>query len=117
MGAISMIKKTRNRLYTVLAISLTVNLISAGLFVYSQQKKIIQTEIVFAGEDNRGRCVIAVEHYYGKIETEWQREFLRKSIEAWFELKNVAYIGKTEWKIQKSEPPPKIKIDKKEKRR
>ena len=112
-----MIRKTRNRLYTVLAISLTVNLISAGLFVYSQQKKIIQTEIVFAGEDNRGRCVIAVEHYYGKIETEWQREFLRKSIEAWFELKNVAYIGKTEWKIQKSEPPPKIKIDKKEKRR
>ena len=112
-----MIKKTRNRLYTVLAISLTVNLISAGLFVYSQQKKIIQTEIVFAGEDNRGRCVIAVEHYYGKIETEWQREFLRKSIEAWFELKNVAYIGKTEWKIKKSEPPPKIKIDKKEKRK
>lgn len=112
-----MIKKTRNRLYTVLAISLTVNLISAGLFVYSQQKKIIQTEIVFAGEDNRGRCVIAVEQYYGKIETEWEREFFRKSIEAWFELKNVAYIGKTEWKIQKSEPPPKIKIDKKEKRR
>ena len=112
-----MIKKTRNRLYAVLAISLTVNLISAGLFVYSQQKKIIQTEIVFAGEDNRGRCVIAVEQYYGKIETEWEREFLRKSIEAWFELKNVAYIGKTEWKIQKSEPPPKIKIDKKEKRR
>ena len=112
-----MIKKTRNRLYTVLAISLTVNLISAGLFVYSQQKKIIQTEIVFAGEDNRGRCVIAVEHYYGKIETEWQREFLRKSIEAWFELKNVAYIGKTEWNIKKSEPPPKIKIDKKEKRK
>ena len=112
-----MIKKTRNRLYTVLAISLTVNLISAGLFVYSQQKKIIQTEIVFAGEDKRGRCVIAVEHYYGKIETEWQREFLRKSIEAWFELKNVAYIGKTEWKIKKSEPPPKIKIDKREKRK
>ena len=112
-----MIKKTRNRLYTVLAISLTVNLISAGLFVYSQQKKIIQTEIVFAGEDNRGRCVIGVEQYYGKIETEWQREFLRKSIEAWFELKNVAYIGKTEWNIKKSEPPPKIKIDKKEKRK
>ena len=111
-----MIKKTRNRLYTVLAISLTVNLISAGLFVYSQQKKIIQTEIVFAGEDNRGRCVIAVEHYYGKIETEWEREFLRKSIEAWFELKNVAYIGKTEWKIKKSEPPPKIKIDKRNKK-
>ena len=111
-----MIKKTRNRLYTVLAISLTVNLISAGLFVYSQQKKIIQTEIVFAGEDNRGRCVIGVEQYYGKIETEWQREFLRKSIEAWFELKNVAYIGKTEWKIKKSEPPPKIKIDKRNKK-
>ena len=111
-----MIKKTRNRLYTVLAISLTVNLISAGLFVYSQQKKIIQTEIVFAGQDNRGRCVIGVEQYYGKIETEWQREFLRKSIEAWFELKNVAYIGKTEWKIKKSEPPPKIKIDKRNKK-
>ena len=111
-----MIKKTRNRLYTVLAISLTVNLISAGLFVYSQQKNIVQTEIVFAGEDNRGRCVIGVEQYYGKIETEWQREFLRKSIEAWFELKNVAYIGKTEWKIKKSEPPPKIKIDKRNKK-
>jgi len=77
----------------------------------------VQTEIVFAGQDNRGRCVIGVETYYGKIETEWQREFLRKSIEAWFELKNVAYIGKTEWKIKKSEPPPKIKIDKKEKRK
>ena len=112
-----MIKKTRNRLYTVLAISLTVNLISAGLFVYSQQKKIIQTEIVFAGQDNRGRCVIGVEQYYGKIETEWQREFLRKSIEAWFELKNVAYIGKTEWNIKKSEPPPKFKLEKKEKRK
>ena len=43
-----MIKKTRNRLFIVLAISLSVNLISAGLFVYSQQKKIVQTEIVFA---------------------------------------------------------------------
>ena len=112
-----MIKKTSNRLFIVLAISLSVNLISAGLFVYLQQKKIVQTEIVFAGEDSRGRCIIGVEQYYGKIETEWQREFLRKSIEAWFELKNVAYIGKTEWKIQKSEPPPKIKIDKKEKRK
>ena len=117
MGAVSMIKQTRNRLFIVLAISLSVNLISAGLFVYSQQKKIVQTEIVFAGQDNKGRCVIGVETYYGKIETEWQREFLRKSIEAWFELKNVAYIGKSEWKIQKSESPPKIKIDKKEKRR
>ena len=112
-----MIRKTRNRLFIILAISLSVNLISAGLFVYSQQKKIVQTEIVFAGEDRRGRCVIGVEQYYGKIETEWEREFLRKSIEAWFELKNVAYIGKTEWNIKKSEPPPKIKIDKKEKRR
>jgi len=111
-----MIKQTRNRLFIVLAISLSVNLISAGLFVYSQQKKIIQTEIVFAGQDNRGRCVIGVEQYYGKIETEWQREFLRKSIEAWFELKNVAYIGKTEWNIKKSEPPPKIKIDKRNKK-
>jgi len=111
-----MIKKTRNRLYTVLAISLTVNLISAGLFVYSQQKKIIQTEIVFAGEDNRGRCVIAVEHYYGKIETLGEREFFRKSLEALYELKNVAYIGKTEWNIQKSEPPPKFKIDKRRKK-
>ena len=117
MGAISMIRKTRNRLFLVLAISLSINLISAAIFVYSQRNNIVQTEIVFAGEDNRGRCVIAVEHYYGKIETEWQREFLRKSIEAWFELKNVAYIGKTEWKIKKSEPPPKIKIDKKEKRK
>ena len=111
-----MIKQTRNRLFIVLAISLSVNLISAGLFVYSQQKKIVQTEIVFAGQDNRGRCVIGVETYYGTIKTEWEREFLRKSIEAWFELKNVAYIGKTEWKIQKSEPPPKFKIDKRRKK-
>ena len=111
-----MIKQTRNRLFIVLAISLSVNLISAGLFVYSQQKKIVQTEIVFAGQDNRGRCVIGVETYYGTIKTEWEREFLRKSIEAWFELKNVAYIGKTEWKIKKSEPPPKIKIDKRNKK-
>ena len=112
-----MIRKTRNRLFLVLAISLSINLISAAIFVYSQRNNIVQTEIVFAGQDNRGRCVIAVEHYYGKIETEWQREFFRKSIEAWFELKNVAYIGKSEWKIQKSESPPKIKIDKKEKRK
>jgi len=111
-----MIKQTRNRLFIVLAISLSVNLISAGLFVYSQQKKIVQTEIVFAGQDNRGRCVIGVETYYGTIKTEWEREFLRKSIEAWFELKNVAYIGKTEWNIKKSEPPPKIKIDKRNKK-
>ena len=111
-----MIKQTRNRLFIVLAISLSVNLISAGLFVYSQQKKIVQTEIVFAGQDNRGRCVIGVETYYGTIKTEWEREFLRKSIEAWFELKNVAYIGKTEWKIHKSEPPPKFKIDKRRKK-
>jgi hypothetical protein len=76
----------------------------------------VQTEIVFAGQDNRGRCVIGVETYYGTIKTEWEREFLRKSIEAWFELKNVAYIGKTEWKIQKSEPPPKFKIDKRRKK-
>ena len=111
-----MIKQTRNRLFIVLAISLSINLISVAILVYSQQKNIVQTEIVFAGEDKRGRCVIGVEQYYGKIETEWQREFLRKSIEAWFELKNVAYIGKTEWNIQTSEPPPKIKIDKRNKK-
>lgn len=112
-----MIKKTRNRLFIILAISLSINLISAAIFVYSKQKKIIQTEIVFAGQDNRGRCIIGVEQYYGTIDTEWQREFLRKSIEAWFELKNVAYIGKTEWNIKKSEPPPKFKLEKKEKRK
>jgi len=112
-----MIRKTRNRLFIILAISLSVNVISAAIFIYNQQKNIVQTEIVFAGEDRRGRCVIGVEHYYGKIETEWQREFLRKSIEAWFELKNVAYIGKTEWNIKKSEPPPKFKLEKKEKRK
>lgn len=112
-----MIRKTRNRLFIVLAISLSINLISAAIFVYSQRKDIIQTEIVFAGQDNRGRCIIGVEQYYGTIDTEWQREFLRKSIEAWFELKNVAYIGKTEWNIKKSEPPPEFKLEKKEKRK
>ena len=116
MGAISMIRKTRNRLFLVLAISLSINLISAAIFVYSQRNNIVQTEIVFAGQDNRGRCVIAVEHYYGKIETLGEREFFRKSLEALYELKNVAYIGKTEWKIKKSEPPPKIKIDKRNKK-
>lgn len=110
-----MIKKTRNRLFLILAISLSVNLISAAIFIYSQQKNIVQTEIVFAGEDKRGRCVIAVEHYYGKIETHWEREFFRKSLEALYELSNVTYIGKTEWKIKKSEPPPKFKIEKRKK--
>lgn len=91
-------------------------LVTAFLFyeVFKYHSAPITTEVVFVGQDASGRCKTVVHQVEGRLDHEWKRDNLRKAVELNDNLKNIGYIGRTEWQMPKDTKPPQVIIRRKD---